>query len=314
MTKTNLLLIGLIICSCSNQFNEKEQQENPAIIVPKNSDDSGESSISIEPLDTSTFFHNITIKNVVYSIEWIDSNIYGPHFICKTTSTNEHADAFADGIYSERKEIFDFAMNKICELSVPHREIELYSEYYLAKDLFPEAPDYFELYNYRTQKAFIRYTNQFWTVEIPNTKVVGYVGYQKSRNYLNSDSSNLIGVLYFSINQTINFEIEIKSKKSSEFNLFNPLISFKLEASNVEDKIGHRSLSEIRNPNLTLWSKNGKDNIELLTGFDVVLKIKKNQYDKISDNTETIEKRIPIIDGLPYGKKTADGRYEMFLE
>lgn len=314
MNKTKLFLLSLIICSCSDKNNDNVQLQNRETKIQTDFDDSGESSISIKPNDTTSYFHDITIKNVFYSIEWIDSNIYGPNFICKTTSIIEHADKFSDGIYSERKEIFDYSMNKICELAVPHRKIELYDEYYVASDLISEIPDYFELYNYRTQQAFVKCTGQFWTVEIPNTKVVGYFGYQKSRNHFNADSSNLIGVLYFSINQYKNFEIEIKVQESSTFKTFNPLISFRLETSNSEDKIGHRGLSEIHNPNLTLWSKNGQENAERLTGFDVVLKIMTNQNDTILGNNATIEKRIPIIDGLPFGKNTVNGKYEILLK
>jgi len=301
------IIILLITCSLHSLGQDTLVSDS------KDDFDSDLSFIHLDTVDTSSVFPKVSIKNITYNIEEVEGLKSGPSYICKTTTVQE-GDIFYFEKHFEKKELFDFSKNKIFEISVENRKLVLFSRYYIAIDLSSNAPLYFELYDYKKNIPIIKCTDHLWSVEIPDSYILSYFGYQKAENTSNEQKTNIIGsVFYFSLYNGKTFEIELKSSSAEVHKNFSKSVDMYLEPKNSDDIVEKHNYKSIPENCLTLWSKKGINEYEKLEDFDIVLEIGKYFNDDNPDNNLVIKKRIPMINGLPFGEEPKNGKYEIIL-
>jgi hypothetical protein len=292
------IAIIILITSCG--------QEKSYYINERQISDTSISSISI---DTDSVLHllsdDVKIKNVTYSQEYFNYEKPFQKFICKTTSIG-NGQKYSRKRYFEKKEFFDYELNKIFEIEANNRRIELNNEYYITRDLINEIPDYFELNNYKSKQPFVKCTGLQLTVEIPNSKEKAYFGYRSLKQY-KSDSTRIIGVVYYSVNQIENYKLLIKAGNAEIYKSANSMIGIKLLPKNKNDELKWNST-------LLLWSKDKQSDKKNFTDFDLVLSIGFDLSDNDWENNSRKEYNIPIIDGLLFGKiMSNDNKYEFII-
>lgn len=307
MTQRLQILIILI------SFSLYSQGQDTLVSIPSADFDSDQSIIHLDTVDTSSVFPKVSIKNVTYSIEEISGLKSGPSYICKTTTVHE-GDILSFENHFEKKEIIDISKNKIFEISVENRTLVLFSRYYIAIDLRSKSPLYFELYDYKKKSPIIKCTDHLWSVEIPDSYILSYFGYQKAENTSIKKKNSIIGsVYYFSLYNGKTFEIELKSSSAEAYKGFSKSVDMYLEPKNSDDIVEKHNYKNIQENCLTLWSKKSINEYEKLEDFDIVLEIGKYFHDDYPDNNLVIKKSIPMINGLPFGEEPQNGKYEIIL-
>lgn len=311
--KTIVFVFGLFLFfSCKSDKEEKLEEKSDISYIEKNYP-----SLRIKDTDTSQSYiqipfrhfggRNIKIQNVTYTQEFFRYDKELQQFVCKTTSIGNMKSSSRQ-FYYEKKEFFDYDMNKIFELEAKQRKIILHKDYYVTEDLIHELPEYFELNSYQSKKPFIKVTGSMCEVEIPGTPTKAFFGY---RHLPKPNADNVIGIVYYSINQTENYQLLIKAKNKNIYKVTGSFIGLEVLPKNKKDK-------EMKYPywtprDLSLKSKFGKKGKEYLSDFDLVLSMHFNVYDGDVDNTHK-KYHIPIINGLMYGQEAKNGKYEYIIE
>lgn len=306
-----LLILNLVfIYSCTNESGKSNDLNNSESIIDNGKphlSDSATSSIKLESSSSNDFMQAANITNVIYSMESFYFKDSLKYFICKAKIDEKGTLANVAGIRNEKYEFYDYNFIKQFEINSRSRKIELQSKYFITHGLFSDFPRIFELNNYETNKAFVKCTGICWTAEIPNGETTAYFGYQ-SKPHSNEGQLNQLGSFYFGLNEELIKEIRFFYEPNQRY---HGLVSFSLITKNEKDKISYSS-SEIKK--LLLWTKNGKSGGEFISGFDILLKLKREVQHK-SNNYESIEYIITVKDGNLIGnglKQTSYG-YELIL-
>lgn len=299
--KLHLLLFTSLIYSCSN---ESEIVNNSGDSINYKSD-SAESFIKLQQNDSYNMMQTADITNITYSMESFYFNDTLKYFMCKAKIVETGTLANSHGTRKEKYEFFDYKLIKQFEINSKGRKIELQQNYYITHGLFTDAPRIFELNNYITNKAFVKSSGICWTAETPDKETVAYFGYQSTPP---NNKLNQLGTFYFGINETQESEIRFYYESSQKY---HSLVSFSLVPKNKQDKIN------FSNPNirkLTLWSQNGNSGNKSITGFDILLKLRREKEHN-NNQFENIEYIITVKDGKLYGnglKQTTYG-YQLIL-
>lgn len=293
MTMRLMIYVGLtiLITSCNNEsaIQKNAPESNQKVVA--------DSSYSIFDRNSMTF------KNVNYSLETFDYKKENQEFICKTSSESVHR---TKGLrpYNEKREFYDFNMNKIFELYAEQRTIELKRQYYITEGVSQELPRYFELNNYTTGQPFVKCTGVLWTIEIPNSETIAFFGYRSNNNRRDTLT---IGEFYFSINQTKNVKLIVKATNKELRKRIYSNLPFRIESNNSSDKI-------FQNTTLTLWSKNEQIGEQFITDINLIIKAAYDMSDNDWDNNHFIEYKIPIVNGKLQADKISEDTYEYIIK
>lgn len=153
------------------------------------------------------------------------------------------------------------------------------------------SEDYGELYNYQSNEPFLTFHKEFFTVDVPNSKIQLFLGYDHRAEA--QDGLN-IATLYLStlghVVSSVTFIASNEEDKKDIIGYFTPKIE--LRTHNDQNKI----LSDGKE--IRLWGSNFAKTLADVNGFSVFVEFegdgtgRKATYD------------IPIIKGRLYGKTT----------
>ena len=285
-----ILGIFLALASCNNDSPTKAEISDSTNVIVSDS-----SQVKIE-------HDRMVFKNVIFSLEEFHYKNEYREFICKTSS--ESIDKTRGlRLYKEKREFYDSKMNKTFEISAEQRTIELKRDYYETHGIGQALPTYFELNNYETGLPFVKCTGSLWTIEVPNTETIAFLGYRSVRSRIDSLT---IGEFYFSINQTKNVKLIIKASSYDLSKIIYPDLGFRLESRNPKDRV-------FRNTNLELWSKNKQIGDQFITDINLIIKASYNLSDKDWENNYSKEFIIPIENGKIQADKISEGIYEFVI-
>nr|NQU94502.1 hypothetical protein [Bacteroidota bacterium] len=145
----------------------------------------------------------------------------------------------------------------------------------------------YQLYNYTDLKMVMEYDAKLYSIEIPNSNIKGYLGYE-SMGY--NSKEMIVGKLHFSdgekIINTVNF---FTKDKETYRNILRFVPGMEFKTLDKRDEI-HRN-----NSNLKLWSGNFSKSIRDITGFKFIVHIS----DDSSENDYTQE--LEFVDGYING-------------
>ncbi len=240
----------------------------------------------------------MTFTNVSYSAEEFDYQKRDQKFICKTTAVSIGK---SEGLrpYKEKREFYDYEMNKIFEVNAEQRTINIQPHYYITEGLTNQLPRYFEYNSYLTGEPFVKCTGGIWTVSVPNSETKAYFGYRSNHNRRDTLT---IGEYYFSINQTKNVTLIVKASNQTLKKRIYSNIPFRLVSNNSRDFVHGRT-------DLHLKSQEGKSGVKSITNFNLVIKAGYDLSDHNWENNRYVEYKIPIIDGQLQADKISDDVY-----
>lgn len=301
--KSPILLFVYLVCSCNNSSGIPEDSDKSLTIdhldtaLQNHSEiltDSATSFINLPPNTQYPFMKGADITNVNYSMKSFYYKDTLRYYICKSKIEETGVFANSHGSRKEKIEFFDYQLTKQFEINAKQRKIELKQAYFMTQGLFTDYPSIFELNSYETNTPFVKCTGSCWTVDIPNGETKAYFGYQAIPGS-QREKLNQLGTLYFAINERSVSKIDIFYPENQKY---HSLISLYLVPKNEQDRINH-SYSEIKN--LTLRSQNGNSGKAAITGFDILIKFRREKQDK-SNQYENIDYLINVKNGTLKGK------------
>lgn len=279
--------ILLVITACHVKPKTEGSQVNVAM------------ELAIADSAYSVFYKNsMTFKNVSYSEEEFNYKNELRKFICKTTATSIGK---SEGLrpYREKREFYDYDMNKVFEINAEQRTIDIQPDYYITEGLTHELPRYFEYNNYLTGEPFVRCTGVVWTVSVPNSETTAFFGYRSNQNRRDTLT---IGEYYFSMNQHKNVKLIVKASNEKLRKRISSNLPFRLESNNSIDFVRGRT-------NLHLKSQEGNTGLKSFTNFNLIVKVPYDMSDNNWKNNRFIEYTVPIVDGELKAEKISDDVY-----
>lgn len=116
---------------------------------------------------------------------------------------------------------------------------------------------FYGLYNYGDSTPFVQGRGKMLTVEIPQTENKAYFSWKSALTPQNRKTTHKAGIIYFSINQTHNYKLHLRTtKKFVEEKIRNVVGLRGLVSKHQEDKFNQRD------GKLILESKKGQNNIQ----------------------------------------------------
>lgn len=167
-------------------------------------------------------------------------------------------------------------------------DIQFFTKYYrVVKYGCCGSENYYEFYNYESEKPFLKSNEEYFTIEIPNSKIDLFIGYNHE---VGNKEKNIIANLNLA---TINGEINsilFKANNEKDFEDMLPYFTPKIEI------ITNSSEDQFRDKNkIELWSMNFEKQLDAISGFAVRITF-------IGDSSgKKIITDIPIINGCLNG-------------
>ena len=152
------------------------------------------------------------------------------------------------------------------------------------------SEDYHELYNYQSNEPFLTFHKEFFTVDIPNSKIQLFLGY----DHTESEGGLNIATMYLStlkgVVSSVTFIASNEEDKKDITGYFTPKIE--LRTHNDKNKV-LKDGKEIR-----LWGSNFAKTLADVNDFSVFVEFEGDSTGKKAAYN------IPIIKGKLYGKTT----------
>lgn len=124
------------------------------------------------------------------------------------------------------------------------------------------AEDSYKLFNSSTLKEVMSYKARLYQIEIPNSKIKGYIGYTSGSYYPNDNGQMILGTLEFSDGKQLLKKIHFETKSKE---LFDQVSRFVPEMEFIP--LGERDKIKKEGQILILWSKNNSTNLFDLWNF-----------------------------------------------